>query len=401
VQPRNTLVAVGALLALTACSSPAPASDSSPNTSADKPHGYVEGAAELGEPQLTLATVDAAGELALTDLVDESVVAVTDLDDVSAVSTDGRYLFATTPAGVTIVDTGVWTVDHEDHSHYYRAEPRLVGTVDGAGPASIAGGGSVTAVTFAGSGESVLLDGDALGSGEVSEVDRITADLVVPFKAATLVASGGTVSVLDQPGAEIACAEPSGSIATRVGVLIGCADGAVLATLDAETVGFEALPYPTAVAEADRATAFDARPGRPTVAALAGTSGFWLLDSRERTWSRLATETPLLRVVAADDTGPSDVAGHVVALSADGRILTLDGATGATLSATGPLLAATVADPALLAGVELTVDANRAYVNGPAENAVYEIDYADGSRVARTFDVPSSPLFLAETGRLS
>jgi len=396
VQPRNTLVAVGALLALTACSSPAPASDTGPDSGADKPHGYVEGAAELGEPQLTLATVDAVGELALTDLVDESVVAVTELADVSAVSTDGRHLFATTPGGVTIVDTGVWTVDHEDHSHYYRAEPRLVGTVDGDGAASVAGGGSATAVSFAGSGETVLLDSDALGSGEISEVDRLTADLVVPFKAATLVASGGTVSVLDQPGAEIACAEPSGSIATRVGVLIGCADGAVLATLDAETVGFEALPYPTAVAEADRATAFDARPGRPTVAALAGTSGFWLLDSRERTWSRLATEAPLLRVVAADDTG-----NNVVALSADGRILTLDGATGTTLSATEPLLAATVADPALLAGVELTVDANRAYVNAPAENAVYEIDYADGGRIARTFDVPTSPLFFAETGRLS
>jgi hypothetical protein len=392
VQPRNTLVAVAALLALAACSSPAPALDAT----ADKPHGYVEGAAELGEPQLTLATVDGAGQLALTDLVDGSVVTVTDLEGVTAVSTDGRYLFATTPDGVTVVDSGVWTVDHEDHSHYYRAGPRVVGTVAGAGDARVAGGGSVTAVSFAGSADSVLLDSDALGSGEISEVDRIAADLVVPLENATLVASEGSVGALDQPGTEIACAEPRGTIATRVGVLIGCSDGAVLATLDAETVSFEALPYPGPVHEADRATAFAARPGRPTVAALAGSSGFWLLDSRERTWARLVTQSPLLRVVAADDTD-----GHVVALSADGRILTLDGATGATLSATGPLLAATVADPALLAGVELTVDATRAYVNGPAENTVFEIDYADGSRVARTFDVPGSPLFFAETGRLS
>ena len=399
--PRNTLTtlttlaALGTLLAVTACASPAP------TPAADTPHGYVEGAAELAEPQLTLATVDGAGELALTDLIDESRVAVADLDGVTAVATDGRYVFATTPDGVDIVDTGVWTVDHEDHSHYYRAEPRVVGTVAGEGDAVVTGGGTVTAVTFPANGESVLLDSDALGTGEISEVDRIAADLVAPFKTATLVASGGTVTVLDQPGAEIACSEPTDAITTRVGVVIGCAEGAVLATLDAETVAFEALPYPTAVDAAERATGFAARPGRPTVAALAGGSGFWLLDSRERSWSRFATETPLLRVVAADDTGPTDGGGHVVALSADGRILTLDGATGATIAATGPLLAATVADPALLAGVELTVDANRAYVNAPAEGAVFEIDYADGARVARTFDVPASPLFFAETGRLS
>jgi hypothetical protein len=392
LQRRNTAALIaGSLLLLTACSPSA-----TPPAEAEKPHGYVEGAAELTEPQLTLATVDAAGALALLDLIDESVEAVGTIDGVTAVSTDGRFVFATGTEGITIVDTGVWTVDHEDHSHYYRASPALVGTVEGEGDAALTGGGTVTAITFAASGESVLLDSAALGDGEIVEVDRVSADLVAPFGAATLVAADGMLTVRDQPDTGIACADPRGTIATRVGVVVGCDDGAILATMAAETVSFEAVPYPAAVAEAERATEFRGRPGRPTVAALAGASGFWLLDTRERSWALLPAESPLLLVAAADDTD-----GHVVALASDGRILTIDGATGSTLAATGPLLAATVADPALLAGVELTVDANRAYVNAPAEGAVYEIDYADGARIARTFETPDSPMFFAETGRLS
>ena len=376
---------------LAACAESAPFVD----PVADNPHGYVEGAAELTEPQLTLATIDAAGQLALTDLVDEARVEVASLDRVTDAATDGRFVFATDAAGVTIVDSGVWTVDHEDHSHYYRAEPAVVGTVAGAGPAAVAGGGAITAITFAG-GESVLLDSAALAAGSVVEVDRLSADLVVPFGEKTLVAAAGTVTVLGEPGAKIACPDPRGTIATRVGVVVGCRDGAILATSVSETVDFEAVPYPAGTDVSDRALEFRARPGRPTVAAVAGSSGYWLLDTRERSWVRVSTDETLLRVAAADDAE-----GNVIALASDGSIVTLDGETGDTIAATAPVLADTVADPALLAGVELTVDANRAYVNGPAEGAIFEIDYADDARVARTLEIPGSPVFFAETGRVS
>jgi hypothetical protein len=394
VPPRSLLTAaglLGSLLTITACATPI-----EPDASVDKPHGYVEGATELSEPQLTLATIDGGGELALLDLIDESRTTVGEFEDVASISTDGRFVFAAVPHGVTIIDTGVWTVDHEDHSHYYRSAPRLVGTVEGEGAAVVTGGGSRTAITFDDDGTSVLLDTDALGGGEMVELERVTAELVAPFEATTLVASGGTVSVLEQPGTQISCADPLGTIATRVGVVIGCEDGAVLAVMDADTVSLERVPYPSEVAEADRAVEFRGRPGRPTVAALAGTSGFWMLDTRERTWTRMPTDTPLLAVAAADDTG-----GNVVALASDGRFLTLDGETGATRAATEPLLTATVADATLLAGVELTVDASRAYLNAAAEGVVFEIDYADGARIARSFEVPASPLFFVETGRLS
>jgi hypothetical protein len=400
--PRITLAAL-AVLGLAACSgAPAEPGASAPATA--RAHGYVEGASEATEPQLHLATVNGAGEVALLDLLSEESSTVATLEGATAASTDGRFVFASTAEGLAVVDSGVWTVDHEDHSHYYRAQSRLVGAVEGTGPATVVGGTSRTAVWFAETGTGVVLDHDALGTGSIEQVASIEGDphdgVIVPF-GETLLATraDGTVRALDvegEPfGATAQCADYSGTIGTRVGRVFGCADGALIATEAADgTIAFETVAYPAGTPDEQRATEFRGRPGRPTVAAVAGDTGAWLLDTRERTWTLLPTEVPLLLVAAADDRD-----GNVVALASDGRVLVLDPATGATVAATEPLLAATVADPALLAGVELTVDATRAYLNAPAEGAVYEIDYADGARIARTFEVAGSPLLLVETGR--
>ena len=47
--------------------------------------------------------------------------------------------------------------------------------------------------------------------------------------------------------------------------------------------------------------------------------------------------------------------------------------------------------------IQLVVDANRAYVSGPAEGIVLEVDYRDGARIARTFD-GLDPRFLQQVG---
>ena len=426
-QPRRTrarrtvggLLAAVTLIGTAACASPA--ADPAPSASA-VPHGYVAGAAEMAEPQLHLATVNAAGDLALLDLLDGSSTPAGTLDQVSDVSTDGRYLFAASAAAgtVTVVDTGVWTVDHEDHQHYYRAEPAELGAVTGVGAGVAAGGGSLSTVRFADAGTGVILDHQALGDGEITELGRIDgepgAGVLVPFGDQVIdgrtdapgSAGQAALRVFDATGQPVAgatadCAELSGTITTRVGVVFGCADGAVLASSTADApISFERIPYPDGVTAADRALQFGNRAGRPTVAAVAGESGAWLLDTRERSWLTLTTETPLWQVVAVDDAD-----AHVVALARDGRVLVLDAATGGTVAATEPLLGATLAaaaaDPAgadaLLAGVELTVDANRAYLNAPTDGLVYEIDFADSARIARTFPVDGEPRFLAETGR--
>lgn len=422
----TTLALTGtlAVLALAGCAATPPETAPTP-TETDVPHGYVEGAVEGVEPQLHLATIDATGELGLLDLLTEEAStidvssAIGDLTGTTSVSTDGRYVFASNAATgeLSIADTGVWTVDHEDHSHYYRATPAAVGVLEGTGEATVHTAGTVTGVWFAESGEGVVLDHEALGDGEIVELARIDGEphdgALVPFDGKIIATDNASSSLQvytadgeQVDGATAACEAYSGTITTSVGAAFGCADGAVLAISGPDdSVVFERIPFPAGAASAGTAPAgtdstatpatdFGARKGRPSVAALAGSTGAWLLDTRERNWTLLPTEVPLLQVDAADDRD-----GNVVALAADGRLLVLDPTTGATLAATEPLLAASVADPLLLAGVELTVDTNRAYINAVAEGIVYEIDYADGARIARQFDMPSTPLFLAETGR--
>jgi hypothetical protein len=399
-----------ALTALAAggCATGSPAAEQIPATSI--PHGFVAGAAEAPEPQLHLATVSTAGDIALLDLLDDSRAELGRVDAPSAVTTDGRYLFisSATEGTLSVVDSGVWTVDHEDHFHYYRADPRVVGSIEGQGEAVVSGGATVTGVFFPESGEGILLDSAALGKGAIEEIARISdephAGMLVPYGDAVLATSAGTDGTASRVNVRTSNGEPtthagaecqalSGSITTRVGVVFGCADGALLATTSADGIAFERIPYPEAVATEHRAIEFRNRDGRPSVAAVSGTRGAWILDTRERAWSFLPTDVALVQVSAADDTGD-----HVVAVATDGRVLVLDAVTGATLSSTEPILAQSVADPVLLAGVELTVDATRGYVNSPADNLLYEIDYADGARIARSFDVDSAA-FLAETGR--
>lgn len=456
--PRRTrplaLVAATAatLVVLTACSAPGSSSgsdtgsDDAAPTDASTPHGYVEGASEGSEPQLRLATIDPEGRVDLLDLLTGDDETVAELEPADGLSTDGRFVFATRASGtVDVVDTGVWTVDHGDHSHYYRAEARQVGSIEAtagaAEEARVVPGADLTTVRFPASGEQIVLDTEALGAGEIVEVARFDGagtgalggeGVLVPFGDSLLsstVADLGpdVVAVLDREGrpvdgAAAECVDPRGSIETRVGVVIGCADGALLATTgeaaadagegatgegsgeadaDADAadaaasapVVFERIPYPEAVAADERAVAFDGRRGRPTVAAVAGDRGAWLLDTRERSWSLVETPAPLVRVSAVDDSD-----GHVVGLDASGRVVVLAGDDG-VVATTDPLLPSTVADDTALAGVSLSVDASRAYLNGPLEGAVFEIDYADGGRVSRTFDHVDAPSFAAETGR--
>jgi hypothetical protein len=355
-------------------------------------------------------SLDAEGRVDLLNLADETITSVGDVPQVSDTSTDGRYLFASsaTNGQLTIIDSGMWTWDHEDHFHYYSGEPKTLGTIDGEGEAIVTSGASATGVYFPDSGKATVLDNDALAKGEISVRAELSADphpgVLVPLSDVTLLTepdSAGTAASVQaydidgQPidGATADCADARGTITTAVGTVIGCDDGALLATLDDDEVVYERIPYPADMS-APKALEFRAREGRPTVAAVAGEKGAWLLDTRERAWQFIPTDVPLLQVSAVDDRE-----GHVVALAADGRVLVLIAETGEVIAATEPLLPQTLQDPALLAGVELTADQQRAYLNAPAEQTLFEIDFADKARIARTFDTDTVPAYLAEVGR--
>lgn len=401
-----TAAALAALVLASCSSSPAdapadvPAADPAPTDEAG--HGQVDGAEEVAEAPAHLLTVASDGTTGLLDLATEEQTAIGSIGSPSALASDGRYAFVTTDAGVEIVDSGMWTWDHGDHFHYYRASSALPGAVPGEGPAIVTTPPLATAgaagILFTGSREAVSLDMDALSDGEIVERFRIPAEgtggALAPVGDAMIAAfddGSGVARVLDETGEptgeEAACDSPSGAIVTRVGTVVGCADGALLAIASGGSVEIERIPSPDDV-DAPRAEAFDGRKNRPDVAALAGPDGFWVLDTRAREWTHATTDADLVRISAA-----SDADENVVALAADGSVRVY-GPDGAERGATDPLVADPTSD-----GVSLVVDAQRAYVNAPDEGIVYEIAYADDARIARELTPDAAPDFATEAGR--
>ena len=395
--PRLLSLPLVAALALTGCA----ATDPAPPPPADT-HGRIEGAAELAEPALGLTSIDADGRVSHLDLLDETTTQIGEVRAPRAVHSDGRYLFAIDESGVSILDSGVWTWDHVDHFHYYRADARLLGDVEGGGAATVATSTSSTTggtgLFFPATGTAVLLDTAALSRGRVEESFRLDrrpgAGMVVPVGSFAAVASDDAVTLHAVDGVATgdaaACVDPAGTITTRVGAVIGCRDGALLIHVEDERPVIERIPYPEGVS-ASRATFFANREGRPRVAALAGDAGIWILDTRDRSWTLLPAPEPVVQVTAVDDADAT-----VLALTPDGRVLVLDGETGAARAASVPLAGASLA-----AGhaVSLVADQQRAYLNGPVEGRLWEIDFADDARIAREFATERTPVFFVETGR--
>lgn len=370
-------------------------------------HGHVEGAQELGEPQPRLVSVSSDGTVGVLDLLTEEAEEIGSVGAPIRAASDGRFAFVETDEGVDVVDGGAWSWDHGDHFHYYAADPALPGSIPGEGPVAVAtpplatAGG--TGLFSSGSGDAVLVDMKALSEGEVSELFRLETDasagVVAPVGDAAVVAladgsDAGLARVVDAEGSptgvEEACEDPSGAIATRVGTVVGCADGALLAVAPGGDVTLERIPFPDDAAE--RPLAFDGRKNRPTVAGLSGSDGFWLLDTRAGEWTHAEVDATLVRVVAADDDDE-----NVVALDDEGRVRVF-GRDGEERAATEPLVADALAGTEA-SGVSLTVDTQRAYLGDPVAGVVHEIDYADGARIARELTPATSPAVSAEVGR--
>lgn len=411
---RSPILLLTTLLALTlaGCSS-ASTPPATPSPTADQPtsagHGAVTGAAEVKEPQRHLVAIDTAGKASTLDLLSGSPSLLDPVTPPDTVTSDGRYVFAANSTGVDILDSGVWTWDHGDHSHFYRGEAATIGTLPGKGTATIAFGplstAGTTGVFFPDSGDALLLDNSALSDGTVSESLRISgtphAGIMAPLGKGAVVTRAGddgvaaSLRALDATGKELStadCPAAAGTITTRVGLVIGCADGAVLATSDGDSPTLEHIPYPAGASAP--ATAFNARKGRPTVAGIGTDHGVWLLNTRQKSWEWLPTTTPVIAAAAVDNA-----ARHVVVVGADGRVSVYAQGDKEPLATTAPLLGKSLDTPNLAEHIQLTVDSERAYLNAPAEGVVYEIAYADGARIARTLTLPTEASHLVETGR--
>ncbi|MFH9617102.1 hypothetical protein ACH4MM_25840 [Streptomyces pratensis] len=400
-----TAVVALALLA-TSCAgqdgdAPSPKAGSSASAT---PHGYVEGAQEAAEQQSRLLLNDpATGDTRVLDLVTGKVHEVSRTVGTSGLTTDGRFGFLHTEGGTRVLDGGAWTVDHGDHVHYYRAAIRDVGRLPAG--ARVRSDAAVTAVTGE-DGRAATYPRAGLEDGELGGPRTLPgtyAGVVVPYAEHLLALTGdpgGSTKVVvhDREGKRVAspdaeCEDPRGDAVTRRGVVFGCEDGVLLIS---ENDGrFEAgkIPYGAEVPAGERALSFQYRAGSDTLTAPAGDRAVWVLDVTERTWARVETG-PVVTANTAGEGSP------LLVLQDDGALHGYDITTGKKVSGTDRLLTDVPGARAEgTPGPAIEVDRSRAYVNDPAGSRVYEIDYNDDLRVARTFALGMKPALMVETGR--
>jgi ABC-type Mn2+/Zn2+ transport system permease subunit len=362
----------------------------------ETPHGFVAGAEEMPEAQHRLIVADAqTGAVRVVDLLSEKVTTV-DLEGAlpqpdsaagSRLVGDGRFGYVSAGGRLAIVDSGAWTVDHDDHRHYYAAPIRAIGTVDTPAAVVAAHSDPALAAVVLDGGQSLVFDRAALDQGEVREPRRVEG-IAVPYAERLLVADGtGRVEARGRDGAAgqmltESCPQPRGQAVTRRGVVFGCADGALVVAQREGGLVAEKIVYPAPTA--DRATAFTHRPGSTTLTALAGRDGVWTLDIRKKTWTRTAVVDP----VAVNTAGEGS---PVLVLTRDGVVHGLDPETGTETAHLAPLSAP--ADSAVI-----RVDPDRAYVNDSRTRTVHEIAYNDNLRAARAFPLDIAPTQMVETG---
>jgi hypothetical protein len=374
------------------------------STTSATPHGYVEGAQEAAEQQSRLVLNDpGTGDTRVLDLITGGTHEESRTRGTTELTTDGRFGYFHTPDGTRVLDAGAWTVDHGDHVHYYRTAIRDTGRLPAGPGARVRGDAAVTAVTGEDGRATVHRRAD-LEEGRVGSPRTLPgthAGAVVPYAEhlLTLTRDGrsGTpkVTVYDREGGRVAspdatCEDPAGDAVTRRGVVFGCADGVLLVREDDGGFTVERIPYGRALPAGERASSFRHRAGSDTLTAPAGDRAVWVLDVTERTWTRVETGP----VVAANTAGEGS---PLLVLETDGALHGYDITTGEPVARTGRLL---TGDPrAGTGGPVIEVDRSRAYLNDPEGSRVHEIDYNDGLRVARTFDLDMKPALMVEAGR--
>ncbi|MGA5006580.1 hypothetical protein ACPCDX_16430 [Streptomyces koyangensis] len=362
------------------------------------PHGYVEGAEEQAEQQSRLVLADAgSGAVHVLDLITGDVTKLKRGTKARALHTDGRFAYLDTPDGTRVLDSGAWTVDHGDHVHYYRAGIRDLGMIGGAAPEHVHADQALTALSPA-EGATRLFDREKLEGGSVGRartLDSGATGPVVPYAEHLLAAGAGDdrdrVRVLDREGTEVAsldepCAKVLGEAVTRRGVVLGCADGALLVREEKGKFSAEKIAYDGEVDAQNRATGFRHRAGSTTLVSPSGADAVWVLDVTDRSWTRIETG-PL---AAANTAGEG---ADLLALGKDGALTSWDIDSGKQTART-KLLAGRATDAATI-----EVDTGRAYVNDPGARKVYEIDYNDRLRLARAFPLSLTPTHMVETGR--
>ncbi|MCZ8378198.1 zinc ABC transporter permease AztB [Mycobacterium sp. CPCC 205372] len=353
----------------------------------------VEGARELDGALTKLVLVDpASGDTSVYDAVDETETRVGSHGPVSGLLGDGRFGYLRAGDRTAIVDAGAWTFDHGEHYHYFATDPGEVGTLEV--PAASVSASNVAVAVEATDGGVQLLDREKLGDTVIEPAPGLTVPddvaAAVPYGSRLVtVTHAGRVQVVGADGtADLAgeCPKPVWGLPTRRAVVFGCETGAVRVTGGDGDLTVTAMPFPPG-APAQRPERMDHRDRADVFAGLSG-GAVWVLDSRQRKW----TVIPVADAVATNTAGD----GTVLVLHRDGTLGSFDVNTLAE-TARVPLFPGDIP----IDGTQpvLEIDSDRAYVNNAAAHEVYEIDYADGLRIARTLRTQVVPGLMVEAGR--
>ncbi|WP_434739382.1 hypothetical protein [Micromonospora sp. SH-82] len=378
-------------LALSAC-----ASSDDPTAVEETPHGYVAGAEELAEPRSAIAYATRGDQrLHLLDLTATTEKEIVLSLGAERVTEDGRFVYVGDgDRRLEIVDTGVWTVDHTDHVHYYLAPARSVGTLTLDAPVTTVAGFEAHTTVGTADGKVTVLDRRELEAGKVAELATIdsgsSSALAVPYAKQLLVAVGddpgqpaNRITAMSERGErtgalDVPCVAPRGWAVLRGGAVIACEDSLVRVRLEGEKLTATTLPSPQTPVATDM---FGYRP-RSNEAAVADRAGIWSVNAAKATLRYLPAGGRELVAAASPADGST-----VLALDRSGTLISYDLETGKVLA------------QKTVPAASLMLDIDRAYLAEPAARVIYEIDYRDGLRTARTLRVAEQPDLAVEVGR--
>ncbi|WP_166347523.1 hypothetical protein [Phytoactinopolyspora limicola] len=377
------------------------------------------GAVEVNAAAYRLLVADGeAGQVTVLDTDTGEVLdtieipAPQDAPTMLATSDDGRYGFAVMydRDAVQVIDSGVWTVDHGDHSHYYVAPPASLALHEGDSPAHVVAHDDYTAIFFDGDGQYRMLTAADLAQraeGELLDADAPHHGVAVPWDEGSAIVSeyGDTepdqstlppeVVVRDAEGEVVEsgfpeCPELHGEASAGHTVAFACADGILVLEEHGDHFDGHKLDYPDG----------DGRSGT-----LRGAAGLEVLVGNYDEDTMLVIEpeehtvTPLELPASFSTfavTAHGD--GSLLGVSADGSLHVVDLEAGSATSIDGVVAEysadATWTDPTpqLAVGPDALV-----YVSDPGAGQVHEVDLDAGS-VVRSFDVEGMPFHVAVAG---
>ena len=403
-------------LVASGCASSNPTSSSSASGSASASAAasqapIVEGAGATSRIALSydggIMVIDAKDMKVLDDIKAEGFLRLSDAGD-------NRHLVVADGNSYTFLDTGIWSVAHGDHSHYYRTAPSLSSLkieADHTGHV-IADNGRVAAFAD-GTGSFAVYDPADLVQDKrtASHLETTVTKLAQPHHGFAiplendqyLVAVGDSktrtgAAVVDKNGTVVVensqCPGVHGeAIAANKTFTVGCTDGALIYKNGAFTkitnpenpysrsgnqAGHPDSPYVLADYKTDK----DAKLERPEKFAIIDT-----LSNERRVYSLPAGVSYTFRSLAR---GPK---AEALLLTTDGKLRIFDPATGAQLSELAIMDSWSESETWQDPRPAIWVDGKIAYVTDPATKKLHAISLADvnAPKLQLSMDLPHVP----------